>query len=42
MSQPTMRFELIKSPDQQAALMLVGLRDRLIRRRTQLAQVLSR
>ena len=37
MSRPTMRFVPVKSPDQQAALMLVGLRDRLIRQRTQLA-----
>ena len=37
MSRPTMRFEPIKTADQQAALMLVGLRDRLIRNRTQLS-----
>lgn len=37
MSRPTMRFVPAKSSDQQAALMLAGLRDRLIRNRTQLA-----
>ncbi len=37
MSRPTMRFVPIKSAEQQAALMLIGLRDRLIRNRTQLA-----
>ncbi len=37
MSRPTMRFVPVKSPEQQAALMLVSLRDRLIRNRTQLA-----
>ncbi len=35
-SRPTMRFVPVKTVDQQAALMLVGLRDRLIRNRTQL------
>jgi transposase len=40
MSRPTMRFVPVKSPDQQAALMLVGLRDRLIRQRTQLANAI--
>jgi len=34
MSRPTMRFVPVKSPEQQAALMLVSLRDRLIRNRT--------
>ena len=33
---PTMRFVPIKTVEQQAALMLVGVRDRLIRNRTQL------
>src|SRR6478609_7732948 len=37
MSRPTMRFVPVKTSDQQAALMLVGVRDRLIRNRTQLA-----
>jgi len=36
MSRPTMRFVPVKNPEQQAALMLVGVRDRLIRNRTQL------
>jgi transposase len=40
MSRPTMRFVPVKSPEQQAALMLVGLRDRLIRQRTQLANAI--
>ena len=37
MSRPTMRFVPVKTVEQQAALMLVGMRDRLIRNRTQLA-----
>jgi transposase len=37
MSRPTMRFVPVKTADQQAALMLVGVRDRLIRNRTQLS-----
>ena len=37
MSRPTMRFVPVKTADQQAALMLVGMRDRLVRSRTQLA-----
>ena len=40
MSRPTMRFVPVKSPEQQAALMLVSLRDRLIRNRTQLANAI--
>jgi len=40
MSRPTMRFVPVKTPEQQAALMLVGLRDRLIRNRTQLANAI--
>jgi transposase len=36
MSRPTMRFVPVKSAEQQAALMLMGVRDRLIRNRTQL------
>ena len=38
MSRPTMRFVPVKTAEQQAALMLVGVRDRLIRNRTQLGQ----
>jgi Transposase and inactivated derivatives len=37
MSRPTMRFVPVKTKEQQAALMLVGVRDRLIRNRTQLS-----
>ena len=37
MSRPTMRFVPVKTAEQQAAVMLVGVRDRLIRNRTQLA-----
>src|SRR3984893_3610982 len=40
MSRPTMRFVPIKTADQQAALMLIGLRDRLIRNRTQLSNAI--
>lgn len=40
MSRPTMRFVPAKTAEQQAALMLVGLRDRLIRSRTQLANAI--
>jgi transposase len=40
MSRPTMRFVPVKTPEQQAALMLVGLRDRLIRQRTQLVNAI--
>src|SRR3954454_1725413 len=40
MSRPTMRFVPVKTSDQQAALMLVGVRDRLIRNRTQLANTI--
>jgi transposase len=40
MSRPTMRFVPIKSVDSQAALMLVGVRDQLIRNRTQLANAI--
>ena len=36
MSRPTMRFVPVKTAEQQATLMLVGVRDRLIRNRTQL------
>ncbi len=40
MSRPTMRFVPIKSTEQQAALMLAGTRDGLIRRRTQLSNTI--
>jgi len=40
MSRPTMRFVPVKSAERQAALMLVGVRDRLIRTRTQLANAI--
>lgn len=40
MSRPTMRFVAAKTPEQQAAQMLVGTRDRLIRRRTQLTKAI--
>jgi transposase len=40
MNRPTMRFVPVKSAEQQAALMLVGVRDRLIRQRTQLVNVI--
>ena len=40
MSRPTMRFVPVKTTDQQAALMLAGRRDGLIRRRTQLSNTI--
>ncbi len=40
MSRPTMRFVPVKTTEQQGALMLVGVRDRLIRNRTQLANAI--
>jgi transposase len=40
MSRPTMRFVPVKSAEQQASLMLVGRRDGLIRRRTQLTNAI--
>lgn len=40
MSRPTMRFVPVKSPDQQAAQMLIGLREGLVRRRTQLSNTI--
>lgn len=40
MSRPTMRFVPVKTADQQAALMLVGVRERLIRNRTQLSNAI--
>src|SRR5207248_7922761 len=39
-SRPTMRFVPVKTAEQQAALMLVGVRDRLIRNRTQLTNAI--
>src|SRR6266568_3085519 len=40
MSRPAMRFVPVKTLENQAALMLVGLRDRLIRNRVQLANAI--
>lgn len=40
MSRPRMRFVPVKTAEQQAALMLVGVRDGLVRRRTQLANAI--
>jgi transposase len=40
MSRPTMRFVAVKSADSQAALMLAGLRDRLVRNRVQLGNAI--
>jgi transposase len=40
MSRPTMRFVPLKTAERQAALMLVGVRDRLIHNRTQLANAI--
>src|SRR5690606_17644778 len=40
MSRPTMRFVPVKSAQSQAALMLAGVRDRLVRSRTQLANAI--
>jgi transposase len=40
MSRPTMRFVPAKTAEQQAAQMLAGTRDRLIRRRTQLTNAI--
>jgi len=40
MSRPTMRFVPVKTAEQQAALMLVGVRERLVRNRTQLSNVI--
>ena len=40
MSRPRMRFVLVKTPPQQSALMLAGMRDGLIRRRTQLTNTI--
>ena len=40
MSRPTMRFVPVKTAEQQGALMLVGVRDRLVRHRTQLTNAI--
>ena len=40
MSRPTMRFVPVKTAEQQAALMLIGLRERLVGRRTQLCNAI--
>jgi transposase len=40
MSRPRMRFVAVKTPEAQAALMLSGHRDRLMRQRTQLANAI--
>src|ERR1700730_6313461 len=40
MSRPTMRFVPVKTAERQAALMLLGLRDRLVRNRTQLSNAI--
>src|ERR1700726_354554 len=40
MSRPTMQFVPVKSEEQQAALMLAGVRERLIARRTQLCNAI--
>jgi transposase len=40
MSRPTMRFVPVKTAEQQATLMLVGVRERLVRNRTQLANAI--
>jgi transposase len=40
MSRPTMRFVPVKTAEQQAALMLTGMREQLVRRRTQLSNAI--
>jgi transposase len=40
MSRPRMRFVPVKTAEQQAALMLAGMRDQLVRRRTQLSNAI--
>jgi transposase len=40
MSRPTMRFVPVKSAEQQAALMLVGVREQMVARRTQLGNMI--
>jgi transposase len=40
MSRPTMQFVAVKTEEQQAALMLLGVREQLIKRRTQLGNMI--
>ena len=40
MSRPTMRFVAVKTEEEQAALMLAGLREQLVRRRTQVSNAI--
>src|SRR6202165_1886297 len=40
MSRPTMRFVPVKTEEQQAALMLAGLREQMVARRTQLSNMI--
>jgi transposase len=40
MSRPTMRFVPVKSTEQQAALMLTGMREQMVARRTQLSNMI--
>ncbi|XKM37776.1 IS110 family transposase (plasmid) [Rhizobium ruizarguesonis] len=40
MSRPTMRFVPVKTPNNQAVLMLLGMRERLLRNRTQLSNAI--
>lgn len=40
MSRPTMRFVPVKTAEQQAALMLAGMREQLVRRRTQVSNAI--
>jgi transposase len=40
MSRPRMRFVPVKTAEQQSALMLVGMRDQLVRRRTQMSNAI--
>jgi len=40
MSRPTMQFVAVKTQEQQAALMLAGMRERLVSRRTQLSNAI--
>jgi len=40
MSRPTMRFVAVKTAEQQAALMLTGIREQLVARRTQLGNMI--
>jgi len=40
MSRPTMRFVTVKTPDEQAVQMLIGLREQFVRRRTQLSNAI--